>query len=463
MNYRGWAKFWRQHLKTGLGQPSLAWPISDTKFQILSAANLYNRIFEKMRALRSQLPDDCVVVAIEAERQDFIEYAFACQFLGKLVWPLKDRIAFDQLTWPELEAESELLTFHLLQADQLEHRDVRVGRRFYDYLQENREQLGFLLWSSGTTGAPKPVVYHFEAVLAQLKLHQENLAIGKGSIRISSLPYFHCFGLILDLLLGLYSEQNIYILKNPRLLTTHALDIWQQEGAEYWAMVPRQLDLLLPHLDETSMPPICFHVGGATVDIDIKLQLERRGHRLVDGYGLTEAGPGVWMNYQDLPGVQSELRPIPASEQYQIWVKSPYAAAFYISSDEFSRPKDFFPTGDICSIDPTDGQRRISRSDQCIKDRTGQWLNLDAFATTLMRKFSLAKAAFGRASNQDLLLVIESGFKEASQRGRIATYLADKIGLPVQVHFLDPATLDRQDFFQSRAKSYSDYLLKKVA
>lgn len=167
-----------------------------------------------------------------------------------------------------------------------------------DALGDLPAESALLLETSGTSsGCPALVALSAAALLHQLTGHARALDLREGEVRACILPWWHAFGLVLDLLLGLWAGQAIWIdpeaARQPRALLALCTD----EGVEHLASVPRVVQLLLCAVaDGPALPKLRVHSGGArTSDV-----LARRARKKLggwrDGYGLTECGPGVLLD-----------------------------------------------------------------------------------------------------------------------------------------------------------------------
>ncbi len=154
-----------------------------------------------------------------------------------------------------------------------------------------------LVWTSGTTREPKGVTLS----LANLAYVVDRLGslqqAGPQARLLSVLPPSHLLELCGGLLPALTAGATTYV---AGTVVPHEL-VALIEGCaiDRMVVVPLVLQLLKRHL-ETSDATLgslrSFYCGGAPLDPEVITFFERRGARVFQGYGLTEAAPAVAMN-----------------------------------------------------------------------------------------------------------------------------------------------------------------------
>jgi hypothetical protein len=155
-----------------------------------------------------------------------------------------------------------------------------------------------LLETSGMSrGCPALVALGAAALLHQLIGHAGALDLREGEVRVCVLPWWHAFGFVLDLLLGLWTGQVLWLTPGGARQPRRLLSLCRDEGVQHLAAVPRMVRLLLSAAaDGPVLPGLRVHSGGARTGDG----LLRRGRQTFggwrDGYGLTECGPGVLLD-----------------------------------------------------------------------------------------------------------------------------------------------------------------------
>jgi histidine ammonia-lyase/tyrosine ammonia-lyase len=160
----------------------------------------------------------------------------------------------------------------------------------------------FLLRTSGTTGGGgRWIALGDTGVLSVLDSHRPLLGILEEQTHVlSSLPWHHAFGLLLDLLPALFSGAEIQRAGEGGRNIPALLDLADEAGTTYFSAVP----LTIRRLAETGRGQQFLRglsggvVGGAPVDENLAEFLSQTNLRV--GYGQTEASPGITLGR---PGV----------------------------------------------------------------------------------------------------------------------------------------------------------------
>jgi len=157
---------------------------------------------------------------------------------------------------------------------------------------QDAETLAALLYTAGTSGEPKAVMLTHRALLAHLR-HLEALdVVGPDTVVAAVLPLFHVFGL--NAVLG------SWVGSGGRLVIMDGFDgffdVLAAEQVTNLPLAPVLLDKIIT--DERSAGGLgslsTVISGAAPLPEDLRTAFtERTGLRVEQGYGLTEAAPGV--------------------------------------------------------------------------------------------------------------------------------------------------------------------------
>ena len=242
----------------------------------------------------------------------------------------------------------------------------------------NRDTLGFLSFSSGTTGLPKAVMISHANMIGQC-LQVAELTPDHYQRTIAVLPFFHITGLVHLLHLPVYLNVEVYMLPSYKLETM--LEVAYRYKIADWHAVPpiiiqltRAPEALINKYDWSFLKRIMS--GAAPLSAEIVRALEARfpGSGLKQGYGMTESCSCITMHseefynykYAHYAGVicPSTLVKIvdPESgkecglnEEGEIWAKGPQIVMGYLNNEKATREtfdgEGYLHTGDIGKID----------------------------------------------------------------------------------------------------------------
>jgi long-chain acyl-CoA synthetase len=181
--------------------------------------------------------------------------------------------------------------------------------------QTDPETLAVLLYTSGTSGDPRAAMLSHRALAANVK----NLAdlgedrMGPEDVVLGVLPLFHAFGL--NAVLGWAIATGAALILDRRFESTHTLDLIRRYGVTRLPLAPPALHALLARddLKEALQTVKVVLTGASTLDRGLADRFElATGLFVHQGYGLTEASPGVTTTLgEDEPKPGSVGRPLP--------------------------------------------------------------------------------------------------------------------------------------------------------
>lgn len=212
-----------------------------------------------------------------------------------------------------------------------------------------------LLYTSGSSGRPKGVP------LTQANCWSTNQALGArfpitgDDTVLMVLPQFHVAAWNVQPLLAWQNGARVVIV--PEFDPAAVLARIEQESVTMMMGVPTTYELLAEHQDFTTTDLGSLRtavVGGAPVDVSLGTAWARRGIRLWAGYGLTEAGPNVLCEPQEVAptrwlmpydGVQVRL-----GDRGELNVRGPGVFSGYWRDDDSTRAvlrDGWLATGDL--------------------------------------------------------------------------------------------------------------------
>lgn len=250
-----------------------------------------------------------------------------------------DAIAIDGLTYAQLRERARGGAERLLAeptvefvATVLDLLDRRAGTVLVDPRWGERERAtlsrapreGLVLHTSGTTGAPRPVVLTAANLAAAARATNQVLGLGPGDRWLCPVPLSHVAGLLIVARCALAGAE---IVLGPAALT----------GATYVSLVPTQLKRLL---DAGARGPAQVILGGAPAARELKQRAREAGVAVRVAYGLTQTSAQVTLSEpgdldtagRPLPGAEIEIAP-----DGEIVVRGPMVARGEVRTGDLGR------------------------------------------------------------------------------------------------------------------------------
>jgi long-chain acyl-CoA synthetase len=242
-----------------------------------------------------------------------------------------------------------------------------------------------LLYTSGTTGEPKGVMLTHSNLLANQDAYSQAFGFSERDGLISVLPFFHSFGITVNLLASAFCGSSLYLV--PRFQLRPVLDLLREVPSGVFTAVPSMFSLLAKSPGEERLDRLRVAVsGGAPLPASIHQAFLRRfGVNITEGYGLTEASPVVCSNRPrnnrpgtiglPLPGVEVQVwddqdQPLPPGEPGELVTRGPHVMAGYYRNPEATaaaiHPEGWLRTGDMAIIDEAGYVRIVGRKKELI-------------------------------------------------------------------------------------------------
>lgn len=187
------------------------------------------------------------------------------------------------------------------------------------YARGGGEEIALLIYTSGTTGSPRGVQLSHRALLAN---RAQAAALRSAPVTptdrvLLALPLFHSFGLAAGWLQVCWAGATVILTERFDPEATPAILVEQQVSA--LAGVPSMYRALLdlpPEQLRTALAGVrsCTSGGAPLPPSWFAAFREATGHQLLEGYGLSEAGPVVTSNEPGRCRPGSVGRPLPGIE-----------------------------------------------------------------------------------------------------------------------------------------------------
>ncbi|MFD5617102.1 acyl-CoA synthetase [Streptomyces yangpuensis] len=227
-----------------------------------------------------------------------------------------------------------------------------------------------ILYTSGTTGAPKGVVLSSAAITADLDALAEAWQWSAEDTLVHGLPLFHVHGLVLGVLGALRTGSRLVHTGRPTPEAYAAAGGSLYFGVPtVWSRIARE-----PQAAAALSGARLLVSGSAALPAPVFRDIERAsGHRIVERYGMTEtlitvsgrAGgdlhPGTVGT--PLPGIATRIAAEDGAEIGELQLTGPTLFSGYLGRPEATAAAytedGWFRTGDIAAVDEKDGVHRI--------------------------------------------------------------------------------------------------------
>jgi fatty-acyl-CoA synthase len=340
------------------------------------------------------------VAVLAYNRADYITLFFAAGRLGAILVPLNFRLAIDEFFYFFQDAAPRAFFFdrdHLEIVRELQPRlkvdhyvcldpDDRLGPSLascWDQLpadslpevalQAHDPQL--IIYTSGTTGLPKGVILTYGMITWNSVNSHLGWGLRRGERTILHSALFYTAGwnvFTLPLFHGLGTNILIH-----RFEADLILDLIERERVTVFFAVPTMYQMLMdsPRFAGADLSSIWFLVSGGAPLTEKIFQTfkEEKGLHLREGYGLTEAGPNLFMAdgklktvghpmpQVDLKLIDADGNKVPARGEGELLVRGDMLCAGYWNKPEATAEalvNGWFHTGDLAQKD-ADGHYRI--------------------------------------------------------------------------------------------------------
>ncbi|MEK7285995.1 MAG: acyl-[ACP]--phospholipid O-acyltransferase [Nitrospirota bacterium] len=254
--------------------------------------------------------------------------------------------------------------------------------------EKRSDALATVIFSSGSSGAPKGIMLSHHNILANIEGLDQIFWVGEADRMMGVLPFFHSFGFTGTLMFPLLSGFGAVYHANPTDAKTIG-EMTQKYKATILISTPTFYAMYMKRCTAEEFSSLRYAIVGAeklreSVATAFK---EKYGLDLLEGYGCTEMGPIVSANVQNvthgdehqagvkfgtvghpIPGVVARVvdletgKPLPSDQEGLLLVKGPNRMIGYLNNPKKSAEVlrgDWYVTGDIGLIGE-DGFIRIT-------------------------------------------------------------------------------------------------------
>jgi long-chain acyl-CoA synthetase len=255
---------------------------------------------------------------------------------------------------------------------------------------ESERQCAALIYTTGTTGAPKGVMLSHRNLLFIAAISSGLRGVGPDDVVYAVLPMSHVYGFASVCLGSLYAGATLQLA--PRFVPEAVRRALAEERVSIFQGVPamhaKLLEYLQAHGHAWSAPHLRFaYSGGSPLDAALKAHVESvYGLTLHNGYGMTESSPTVAQTMLDaprsdcsvgqaIPGVEVRFVTLEGVDAAQgeigeLWVRGPNVMLGYYRNPEQTRATvtedGWLKTGDLARQDADGALHIVGRSKELI-------------------------------------------------------------------------------------------------
>ena len=378
--------------------------------------------FEQVAERAERIADGLADRGVEAGEHVALDLpnsvAFVCAYLGVLkrgavAVPINTRFTDQQIRYVLGDSGAVcVVTNGDVENDEYAYADLLDdGTPGHESTPRRSEELAELLYTSGTTGAPKGV-YHTHGNLAvNAEGYIEYNGWHTGDVALTVCPCFHVTGL--------------NVTTTPFLAlgaANHLLETWdieafletiERHGVTYTFLIPTMIVELLDHegVDEYDLSTLrSVGVGGSPMPKERIAEAERLlDCALLEGYGMTETTPLAALNHPGKNGRKPGSIGRPASEAVEVRIEDPATG----EAVERGERGELLWRGD--TVTPRYNKRQLTES--AFVERAGErwlesgdigWMDSDGFLFIVDRIEDMFTTGCGDVSPREIEAVIHA-------------------------------------------------------
>ena len=350
----------------------------------ISYAELHDRSTRLAGLLRQQgVGKGDRVAFLGPNHPSFLLTLFACGQLGAVFLPLNTRLAPAELRYQLQDSGTRILLYvrseppalpglNLMEAEQQAFSDLLLAHPA-EFIDEpvGLDDLCMIMYTSGTTGRPKGALLSHGNITWNSLNVVVDVDLSSDEVTLVSAPLFHTAALNMTCLPTLLKGGTTVL--EPVFDAGRVLALIGRYNITCLFGVPAMYDMLAaaPGFAGADLSGVRnLLCGGAPVPARTIRQYLDRGLSFVQGYGMTEASPGVLLldrrdvvEHAGTAGVPHFFTDVrlsgPSDQPREIEVSGPHVSSGYWGAAP--RAGEWFRTGDLATADPAGYIRLVDR------------------------------------------------------------------------------------------------------
>ena len=285
--------------------------------EALTYGQLFQASLQRAQNLKSQfnITKGDRVAVLATNELDYVVLFFATQRLGAVLVPINYRLTHREVEHIVSDCSPNLLIYqeafsaivHQLEENKKISQKALLGTKFASV--ENPEQSFYgdssdpvmILYTSGTTGAPKGAVLTHDMLFWNSINTTLRLNLSQQDCTVIFLPFFHTGGWNVLTTPILHRGGTIVLLK--KFDGDRILELSESEKATILFGVPTTMDMMAhsANFEKTNLSNLRYAiVGGEPMPVPLIKLWDKKGVPIRQGFGLTEFGPNVFsLNEED--------------------------------------------------------------------------------------------------------------------------------------------------------------------
>lgn len=233
---------------------------------------------------------------------EFIYLFAAAQKLGVIIVPFNYRLTSYELSQLIDDADLSILFYD----EGMDTKDLACkvaplsvvneykAEKHIPITRYSSEEPIFILYTSGSTGVPKGVLYTHKMLYWNSLNTSISLGVNSESCALVCMPLFHTGGW--NVLLTPLLHHGGHVVLVDKFDSKESLNALQVYGCNQFMAVPTMLKMITeePTFQQISLPALPYIiVGGEAMPIDLIKVFEAKNISIRQGFGMTEAGPNL--------------------------------------------------------------------------------------------------------------------------------------------------------------------------
>ncbi|MDE1183124.1 AMP-binding protein [Paraburkholderia sp.] len=327
------------------------------------------------------------------------------------------------------------------------------------------QQCAALIYTTGTTGAPKGVMLSHRNLLFIAAMSSRLRRVNPDDVVYAVLPISHVYGFASVCLGSLYAGATLRLA--PRFVPDAVRRALSDERVSIFQGVPAMHAKLLEHVQSNghawSAPRLRFaYSGGSPLDAALKAHVQRvYGLTLHNGYGMTESSPTVAQTMLDaprddcstghvIPGVEVRFvsmqgEDVAPGEIGELWVRGPNVMLGYYrnpaQTHDTVTADGWLKTGDLARQDADGAMHIVGRSKELIIRSGFNVYPAEVEHVLNAHPDVVQSAVIGRAveGNEEVLAFVELTAGAQVSTAQLLAWCAERLApykRPAEVHVL---------------------------